>query len=194
LERLAGDGIKEVVIQPTHIMDGFEYDDLCGIAAEYRENFDSLEIGAPLLYSDEDIKRAVEVLSGEIEEIGSKDTAVVFMGHGTHHEADAVYGKLQDAFEEAGFKNVFIGTVEGAAAFENVLEGLKGFGANKVILYPFMIVAGDHAENDMAGDGPDSWKNMLEAEGYETECRLRGLGESEGVRGMILEHLEAAMG
>ncbi len=192
MERLVADGVKDVLIQPTHVMNGFEYDDMVNEVSEFVDKFDSMKIGKAILTADEDYAKLIAAITEETASYNTEDTAIVFMGHGTHHEQNAVYATLQDKLAEAGYANYFIGTVEAEPSLEQVIEMVKASSAKKVVLLPLMIVAGDHATNDMAGDEEDSWKTAFIAEGYEVECVLKGLGEYEGVRQIIVEHAAAA--
>lgn len=193
MDRLVADGVKEVVIQPTHVMNGFEYEDVVAEVNAYADKFDSLTIGEPLLISDDDYAQVVASLAAETESYNAEGTAIVYMGHGTHHEANATYAKLQEALVNAGHTNIFIGTVEGSPTLDDVKAQIAASGATKVVLLPLMIVAGDHATNDMAGDEAESWKSVLTAEGYEVECVLKGLGEYAGIQELFVQHTAAAM-
>ena len=193
MERLVAEGVKEVVIQPTHVMTGFEYDDVVAVASEYEGKFDSLKISNPVVTSDADYDALVASLIEETAEYNAQGNAVVFMGHGTHHEANATYANLQAKLHEAGYTNYFIGTVEGSPLVEDVLASVQATDATKVVLLPLMIVAGDHANNDMAGDEEGSWKDVFTKAGYEVECVLKGLGEYAGVQQIILDHAVAAI-
>ncbi len=189
MDRLVADGIKEVVIQPTHVMNGFEYDDIINEVSVYKDKFESFKVGKQLLASDEDFKEIVSVITEETKSYDTEGTAIVFMGHGTEHESNAVYSKVQQYITDAGHDNYFMGTVEATPSLDDVVALVKESGANKVVLLPFMIVAGDHANNDMAGDEEDSWKSAFEAEGFEVETVLKGMGEYTGVQNMIVKHL-----
>jgi sirohydrochlorin cobaltochelatase len=193
LERLAADGVAEVIVQPTHVMAGYEYDDVVAELAPYQGKFRRLAVGSPLLSSDSDYDALVSVLAEETKAHNTPGTAVVFMGHGTEHDANAVYGKLQQRVAEAGLANYIIGTVEAHPALEDVLALVKASGAAKVVLLPLMIVAGDHANNDMAGDEPDSWKSAFLAEGFDVACDLRGMGQYPGVQALVVRHAGEAM-
>ena len=187
-ERLIQDGVKDVVVVPTHVMMGFEYDDVAKVVEENQKNFDHLIMGKSLLAEDGDFRQLVEVLAEDTKEYQDDETAIVYMGHGTEHQSNEVYAKLQETFANAGQKNYFVGTVEATPSLEDVLQKVQEGQYKKVVLLPLMIVAGDHANNDMAGDEEDSWKSAFEKAGYEVECVIRGLGESEGVREMIIDH------
>ena len=193
MDRLVADGVKEIVVQPTHVMPGFEYDDVVAEVTEYRDQFDSIKIAQPLLSAEADFDALVGVLTAETAAYNTEGTAIVFMGHGTHHEANSTYGTLQQKLVDAGFANYFIGTVEAAPALEDVMAMVEASGAQKVVLLPLMIVAGDHANNDMAGDEEDSWKSAFIAAGYEVECVLKGLGQYAGVQQILIDHAGAAM-
>ena len=193
MDRLVADGVKEVVIQPTHVMPGFEYDDVMAEIAAYADKFDSMKVGDPLLTSDKDYDAVVASLVAETAEYNVAGTAVVFMGHGTHHEANSTYARLEKRLHAAGYTNYFVGTVEGAPLIDDVIESVKATDAKKVVLLPLMIVAGDHANNDMAGDEEDSWKTAFTNAGYEVECVLKGLGQYEGVQNLLVAHAGKAI-
>lgn len=193
MSRLVMDGVKEVVIQPTHVMPGAEYDDVMAEIAAYENQFDRFKVGEPLLVEDADYAALISCLAEETAEYNTDGTAIVFMGHGTHHEANSTYATLQEKLVEAGYTNYFIGTVEATPSLEDVMALVKDSGAKKVVLLPLMIVAGDHANNDMAGDEEDSWKTAFTNAGYEVECVLKGLGQYAGVQQMIIDHAKAAM-
>lgn len=191
MDRLVSDGVKEVVVQPTHVMSGFEYDDVVAEVTPYADKFDSFKVGSPLLVSDADYDEVVSIITGETKDYDAEGTAVVFMGHGTEHEANATYAKLQQHLTAAGYDNYFIGTVEATPSLDDVLALVQDSGAKKVVLLPLMIVAGDHANNDMAGDEEGSWKTTFEQAGFEVECVLRGLGQYAGIQDMFVEHVGA---
>lgn len=193
MDRLVADGVKTVVIQPTHVMNGYEYDDVIAEIAPYADQFEGFAVGAPLLTSLEDYEAVTEALLADNEYVGSEDTAIVYMGHGTEHFANATYSQMQLMMQAAGYENVFVGTVEGFPALENVMASVTAFGAEKVVLYPFMVVAGDHANNDMAGDEEDSWKTAFTNAGFEVECVLEGMGQNPAIQAVYVEHVQAAM-
>lgn len=193
MDRLVADGVKEVVIQPTHVMSGFEYDDVVEEVNKYVDKFDSLKIGKTLLAEDADYDTLIEALKEETAQYNEEGTAIIYMGHGTEHEANATYAKLQEKITAAGLDNYFIGTVEAEPSLEDVIAMAKEYGAKKVVLLPLMIVAGDHANNDMAGDEDDSWKTAFENEGFEVECVIKGLGQYAGVQKMIVDHAAATI-
>ena len=190
MTRLVEDGVRDVIIQPTHVMAGFEYDDVVAETSLYKEYFDTFKIGSQLLRSQKDFDELVEILVEEHKAtIEDPETALVFMGHGTEHPANITYTKMQEAWEEYNYPNVVVGTVESTPSLEDVLERVKGLeGVKKVVLAPMMIVAGDHANNDMAGDEEDTWKTAFTNAGYEVECHIHGLAEIEDLRKFMIEH------
>lgn len=196
LEELKKEGCPQVVLQPTHIMNGRENNAMLRIIENYRNLFGKFLVGKPVLSTKEDFFQLAQAVLNEIPEKEDDHTAIVFMGHGTEHESDAIYGVLQDQMRDMGYENIYIGTVEGRLKLDIIIQQMKktgGPGIQKVILYPLMIAAGDHAVNDMAGMHKDSWRSLLESAGYRTECRLKGLGEYEGVRQLIVHHTGDAM-
>lgn len=185
------EGIEDIIVQPTHIINGIENDNMICDIMKVREGFKSVRIGAPLLNNTKDY---MDIIHGFIKEINEdrKDLALVCMGHGTTHYSNTSYAALEYMFHDAGYEDVYIGTVEAYPAIETVIKKLKKKSYKKVLLTPFMIVAGDHAKNDMAGTEEDSWINILTGEGYEVECLLKGLGEYKTVRDIFLEHIKEA--
>ena len=179
LKVLKDKGFEEIITMSLHILDGIEYsklDDKFG------------KISKPLLADDEDFEKIVE--NKEFNDLEGND-AIVFMGHGTESEADYAYQKLQEEYLKAGKNNIFIATVEGKVTIKDVIEKMKGKGFRNILLKPLMIVAGDHAKNDMSSDNEDSWKIMLKNEGYEVTSVLKGMGEYEFIREMFMDKLEA---
>ena len=193
MERLVADGVKNVVIQPTHIMNGAEYDDVMDEIAPYADQFEGFAVGAALLTEYEDYEAVIDALLADNEYAGDDDVALVYMGHGTHHFANAAYSQMELMLHAEGYENAFVGTVEGFPALENVMAEVAAYGAGKVILTPFMVVAGDHANNDMAGDEEDSWKTAFAEAGYEVECVLEGMGQNPAIRAIYVEHVRDAM-
>ena len=184
LERLCADGARKVVVQPTHLLYGFEYDKLKAEADAFAARFEQVTVGRPLLANTEDIQRFAVGLSQTYPERDGE--AVVLMGHGTEHFANAVYPALQTALHLKGRDDLYIGTVEGWPSFDDVLNQLK---ERRVLLAPLMLVAGDHAREDMAGDSPDSWKSRLEQAGVSVTCSFTGLGMLPWVQEMYRERL-----
>ena len=193
MERLVADGVRDVVIQPTHVMPGIEYDGVIAQIGAYRERFHSMKVGRPLLVEDRDYDTLIAALAEETAPYNTSDTAMVFMGHGTEHAANATYPKLQQKLIQAGFHNFFIGTVEAEPTVEDVLADVRKTDAKKVVLLPLMVVAGDHAHNDMAGDAEDTWKAVFADAGYETRCVLKGLGQYPAVQQMFVDHVADAL-
>ncbi len=193
MERLIADGVRDVVIQPTHVMPGIEYDGVIAQIGAYRERFHSMKVGRPLLVEDRDYDTLIAALAEETAPYNTSDTAMVFMGHGTEHAANATYPKLQQKLNQAGFHNFFIGTVEAEPTVEDVLAEVRKTNAKKVVLLPLMVVAGDHAHNDMAGDAEDTWKAVFANAGYETQCVLKGLGQYPAVQQMVVDHVADAL-
>ena len=193
LNRAADNGVKTLVVQPTHLMDGFEYNDLVDELAGFADAFEAIAVGEPLLSSEEDFAAVAEAIAQATAEYDDGETAICFMGHGTEAESNGVYAKMQQVLSEAGYDNYFIGTVEAEPSVEDLLEAVQAGDYKRVVLRPLMIVAGDHANNDMAGDEEDSWKSVFESAGYEVECVLSGLGELEAIRDLFVQHAQAAM-
>ena len=215
MERAVANGVKNLIIQPTHLMHGAEYDELMEVVAAYEDQFETLKVAEPLLGEvgddatviNEDKKTVAEVLTAEaVKDAGYESldaakedgVAFVFMGHGTSHAAKVSYSQMQTQMAELGYDNVFIGTVEGEpeeTACEAVIEAASAAGYTKVVLRPLMVVAGDHANNDMAGEDEDSWLSMFNASGkFESvETQVVGLGEIEAIQQMYVEHTADAM-
>lgn len=193
MDKLVADGITKVVVQPTHVMNGAEYDDMIAEITPYADKFEVMAVGTPLLTSYEDYEAVIAALLADNENAGSADTALVYMGHGTHHFANATYSQLEAMMHAEGYENAFVGTVEGFPTLEVVQSQVAAYGANKIILMPLMVVAGDHACNDMAGDEEDSWKVILTDAGYDVECVLEGLGQNADIRAIYVDHVKAAI-
>lgn len=193
LERAADNGVKTLVIQPTHLMNGLEYEELMEEVASYSDAFEQIAVGEPLLTSDGDFEAVMRAITEDTAEYDDGETAICFMGHGTEAESNAVYVRLQELLTENGYENYYIGTVEAEPTLEDVMAAVGEGDYKKVVLKPLMIVAGDHANNDMAGEEEDSWKSQFEAAGYEVECILSGLGEQEAIQNLFAEHAQAAM-
>ena len=187
LNRLVTLGYTHVYCQPTHIMGGEEYDDLCTDAAMIVNHVAVLKIGRPLLFHTSDFPALVEAMRNEI--LPSEETAYVLMGHGTAHTANMVYPALDYWFKRCDFPYVFVGTVEGYPTLDTVLEQLHQISCRKVILLPLMLVAGDHAQNDMAGDDEDSWKTVLIRQGFDVTVKLNGIGEYPAVQQLYVQHV-----
>ena len=193
LERAVDNGVRTLVVQPTHLMHGFEYNDLKNELAEYADAFDMIVLAEPLLNIDRDFDTVAEAIVDATADYDNGETAVCFMGHGTEAESNEVYEKMQTVLSEAGCAHYYIGTVEAEPSVEDVLRQVQEGSYKRVVLRPLMIVAGDHANNDMAGDEPDSWKSVFAGAGYEVECVVEGLGQLPAVRELIVEHTREAM-
>lgn len=215
LDRAVENGVKNLVVQPTHLMHGAEYDEMAEVLEQYQDKFESVAIAEPMLgevgddatvINEDKAAVAQAVADAAVQEAGfdsmeaaaEDGTAFVFLGHGTSHTAKVSYSQMQTQMEELGFKNAFIGTVEGEpedTACEAVIEKVKAAGYKKVILRPLMVVAGDHANNDMAGSEEDSWKSMFEASGNfdSVEAQIAGLGRIDAVKQLYVEHTKAAI-
>lgn len=191
LEKMKEQGIKEIYIQPSLIIEGHEYDKTHREVKSFlEENTDfTVKVGLPLLSSDKDYENAVEAL--DIPEL-DENNALIYMGHGSDHTADLAYEKIENVIRSKGYNNVFVGTVEGEVEIEDIIERLDDE-IKYVELKPFMLVAGDHATNDMASDEEDSWKSKIEEKGIEVKATLVGLGESEKIRNIFLSHLKDIM-
>ena len=215
LDRAVANGVKNLVVQPTHLMHGAEYDEMMEMIDEYKDQFESVAVAEPLLgevgadaavinADKEAVAKAVTAAAvkdagfDSLEAAAEEKVAFVFMGHGTSHTAKVSYSQMQTAMQTLGYSNVFIGTVEGEpeeTACENVIEAVKAAGYTKVILRPLMVVAGDHANNDMAGADDDSWLSQFQASGdfASVECQIAGLGEIEDIQQRYIEHTKAAI-
>lgn len=190
MEQMLSDGVEQVIVQPTHIINGIENDRMLSDLMEYTDRFEKIRVGSPLLTSVEDYKKAIHAVMAEVRL--EEDEALVLMGHGTDHHANSAYPTLEYTFHALGYNQVLVGTVEGFPDLRNVMTKLAVGGQKKVTLLPFMVVAGDHAKNDMAGE-EDSWKEKLLVEGYEVKAVIKGLGEMKGIRNIYQEHIEALL-
>lgn len=193
LDRAVANGVKTLVVQPTHLMNGFEYNDLVDELAKYSDSFEQIAIGEPLLTSDADFDSVAEALVKATEQFDDGNTAICFMGHGTEADSNSVYARMQDVLAGKGCENYYIGTVEAEPTIDDIMEAASAGAYTDAVLRPMMIVAGDHANNDMAGDEEDSWKSILTAEGYNVECVLEGLGSLEDIQQLFVEHAQAAI-
>ena len=190
MEQMRADGITDVLVQPTHVINGIENDLMKEDALSYREYFHSISFGDPLLTNEQDNLEVIQAVAEEFSHL-TRDEVLVLMGHGTTHYANSIYAALDYTFKDKGYENIFLGTVEAYPTMESLLKMIKNYKPSKVVLAPFMIVAGDHAKNDMAGDDPDSWYSQFKAAGYEVEPVVKGLGEYPGIRKLLVEHLQA---
>lgn len=190
LKRMQDDGIDELVVQPTHIIHGIENDNMIKDISLYKDYFTSIKISTPLLSTSNDYLKVVDIIMNYYKPM--KEEALVLMGHGTTHYANASYPALSYTFLQQGYSNVFVGTVEGYPELEHVISLMKKSSAHTVKLLPFMLVAGDHAQNDMDGSDEDSWKSRFIQEGYQVQSIVKGLGEIKEIRELYLEHLNQA--
>ena len=215
LDRAVDNGVKNLVVQPTHLMHGAEYDEMTEAIDEYKDKFESVAIAEPMLGEvgddatviNDDKKAVAQAITDEackeagydsMEAAAEDGTAFVFMGHGTSHTANVTYDQMQTQMNDLGFTNAFIGTVEGEpedTECQAVIAKVKDAGFKKVVLRPLMVVAGDHANNDMAGDDEDSWKSQFDASGAfdSVDCQIAGLGRIEAVEDLYVEHTKAAI-
>ena len=213
LERAVANGVKNLVVQPTHLMHGAEYDEMCAAIDDYRDNFDAVSIAEPLLgevgsdatvinADKEAVAKAITAAAVEasgfdsLEAAKEADAAFVLLGHGTAHIARVSYSQMSTQMQQLGYENVFIGTVEGEpeeTACESVIEEVRAAGYTTVILRPLMVVAGDHANNDMAGSDDDSWKPMFEDAGFTVDCQIAGLGGIADIQALYIAHTQAAI-
>ncbi len=213
LERAVANGVKNLVVQPTHLMHGAEYDEMCAAIDDYRDNFDAVSIAEPLLgevgsdatvinADKEAVAKAITAAAVEasgfdsLEAAKEAGAAFVLLGHGTAHVARVSYSQMSTQMQQLGYENVFIGTVEGEpeeTACESVIEEVRAAGYTTVILRPLMVVAGDHANNDMAGSDDDSWKPMFEDAGLTVDCQIAGLGGIADIQALYIAHTQAAI-
>lgn len=191
-QRMIADGITDVIVQPTHVINGIENDIMTEEALAFSSHFSTIHFGTPLLTSMEDNNYLIEAIHHEFSDL-EEDEVLVLMGHGTTHYANAIYAALDYTFKDKGYPNIFLGTVEAYPSMDSLLHMVKEYSPRRVVLAPFMIVAGDHATNDMAGDDPDSWRSQFEAAGFPVKCVLKGLGEYPDIRKLFLSHIEEAI-
>ena len=194
LDRAVKNGVKTLVVQPTHLMNGLEYNELKKELDKYKDKFDKIALGEPLLTSDDDYKKVIAAITSDTKEYRDGETAICFMGHGTEAKSNKVYSTLQEKLKAAGYNDYFVGTVEAKPSVDDLIAQVKESGKyKKVILQPLMVVAGDHANNDMAGDDKDSWVTKFKASGFEVKPVLRGLGQIYDIQKIYLEHVKAAI-
>ena len=193
LDRAVENGVKNLVVQPTHLMNGLEYNDLVNEIAEYSDSFEKVAIGEPLLTSDADFQTVADAIVDATAEYDDGETAICFMGHGTEADSNSVYAKMQQVLTDGGHTNYFVGTVEASPSLDDVLALVQAGNYKKVVLRPLMIVAGDHANNDMAGDEEGTWKAAFEDAGYEVTTVVEGLGQLEAIQDLLVQHAQAAV-
>lgn len=189
--QMLADGVRRVYVQPTHLIPGREYEKLCAEAEAFRPRLESLTLGRPLLKEGADLARAASLLSARFAPAPGR--ALVFLGHGTDHPADLFYPALQTAFSALGRRDVLVGTVEGWPGFEELLAQIEAGGYASALLSPFLLVAGEHARQDMGGEEPGSLASLLRARGLSVECNFEGLGAFPEFRALYTEHLRALL-
>jgi sirohydrochlorin cobaltochelatase len=188
LARAKANGVKNLLVQPTHLMNGYEYGDLVKELEACAGDFETVKIGAPLLTTDEDFAAVAQAMVDAAAGYDDGKTAVCYMGHGSEAAANGIYARMQQHLTGSGHDNFFVGTVEAEPTAEDLVKLVKAAGYEKVVLRPMMIVAGDHANNDMAGDGEDSWKSVFTAAGFQVTCEINGLGELEAIQQLLAAH------
>lgn len=194
LEKLYKEGYTHVLVQPTLVMGGEENDRMLFAVEEYKDQFKTIICGKPLLSTEKDYERLTTILTDDTREYDEAGTEIIFMGHGTEHVANEAYERLAGVFSRREFDRYHIGTVEAEPTFQDIMEQVKKTDSTRIVLQPLMIVCGDHAHNDMAGEEDDSWKTQLEEEGYQVICRLKGMGELSGVCQILVDHAMEAKG
>lgn len=192
LEKISKEKYGELLVVPTHVINGEEYDQMMEALEPFEEKFETLTVSSPLLTHATDYDLVADAIVSELPEVDDQ-TAVVLMGHGTHHDANSAYPMLDYVFKHMGHENIYVGTVEGSPEFDAVKKDLEGKGYEKVLLMPLMVVAGDHAHNDMAGDEEDSWKVMFKSLGYEVDYIMKGMGELPAIQNLFVEHAKEAL-
>lgn len=195
LNRAADDGIRTLIVQPTHLMSGYEYEDLKTAVEAQQDQFASVALGEPLLTDDQDYEDVAAAISEKTQAyLDQGDTAVCFMGHGTEAASNVDYARLQEVLTNDGYTDRYVGTVEAEPSVDDLIETVRADSKyKKVVLLPLMVVAGDHANNDMAGDDPDSWKSRFAEAGYDVECVLEGLGQDPAIQKIYVEHTRNAI-
>lgn len=191
LEQMHKDGIRELIVQPTHILDGIENNIMKEEVLSYNDSFDNIAFGTPLLSSPNDELAAIQTIADEFSNL-EKNEALVFMGHGTTHQTNSVYASLESKFKSSGHNNMFIGTVEADPTIKDLVKEVADFKPARIYITPFMIVAGDHAHNDMAGNSSDSWVYQFQNTGFEVCPILKGLGEYPSIRALFIDHVRMA--
>ncbi len=193
MDKLSSEGFDKVVVQPTHVMNGMEYDDVVRIVSDHVGNIPSLRMGQPLLTTDRDYDALILALEATVIPELEDDEVLVLMGHGSEHYANATFSQLQLKLWAKGHRNIFVTTVDGYPGFGDTVDFVDTIGLRKAVLFPLMVVAGDHANNDMAGDEEDSLRSVLESRGYRVRCIVRGIGEYPEFRELFAEHVAQAM-
>lgn len=194
MDKLVSEGVREVIVQPTHLMDGFEYNDIKTALEDYVSSFDKCVLGAPLLASEADQRAVAQAIKETMERYEDDQTAICLMGHGTEADSNAIYATMQQVFADLGYKNYFVATVEASPTFEDVATAAKEAGYTKAVLRPMMVVAGDHANNDMADtEDPESFASVMIAAGFEVTSVIEGLGQIPAIDEIYVSHVADAI-
>ena len=194
MDKLVAEGVKEVVVQPTHLMDGFEYTDIKNSLEDYTSKFDKTALGTPLLTTEDDQVAVAKAIKADMERYEDDQTAICLMGHGTEADSNAIYTTMQKVFQDLGYDNYFIATVEATPTFDDAIKAAKDAGYTKAVLRPMMVVAGDHATNDMADTSdPESFASLMIAAGFEVTSVLEGLGQIVDIDEIYVAHTQDAI-
>ncbi|MEG0919023.1 MAG: sirohydrochlorin cobaltochelatase [Anaerovoracaceae bacterium] len=193
MAKLYEEGIEEVYVQPTHVINGVEYEKILKQLADFEDKFNIITVGKPLLSSQKDFRQACAAIIDRTRHI-NKEEVLLLMGHGTDNNGDLAYLKLEEIFESMGYGNYLVATVEGNMRIENIIPRLKAIRPTTIYLMPFMVVAGEHVKNDMCGEGENSWKNILEKQGFRVKVIDEGLGENIQVRKVYKNHINDCLG
>ncbi len=194
LEKLKNEGYKDVIVQPLHVIPGSEFDYINNVVKRYKssETFENIVIGRPLICfkgEEDGVPDDYSIMLDALTKQLPKNDTVILMGHGTNHIANAVYCCFESVLRDRGFENVHVATVEGYPTLDRVIPNVRARQSTEVILMPLLLVAGDHVKNDMVGDSEDSWKNILEAEGFKVNLYMHGLGENSNVQDIYIQHI-----
>lgn len=193
MELMKKNGVTEVLVQPTHVLPGIEYEQMMDDLRKFTTRFQQIKIGEPLLHDTSDCEIVVDTVGTYLESCHlQQNSGVILMGHGTQHDVNPIYCKVDDMLKQRGYTNVHVATVEAVPSIEDVIETIKKYSYHHIFLLPFMIVAGDHAKNDMAGENEGSYYSKLKKEGYVVTFELKGLGEYPAIRELILQHATQA--
>ena len=191
LEKIINDNIKELIIQPTHIVNGIENNLMIETILNYKDNFESIKIGDPLLTSTKDYNKLIDIIIKKFSYL-KEDEVLICVGHGSNNCVNSIYERLNYMFKEKGFKNIFVATIKGYSNLSNIILELKDFNPKKITLMPLMIVSGNHVLKDIIGDNKDSWKSILEDNDFKVEYSLKSLGEYKEIRKIYIEHIKDA--
>lgn len=189
LEKMRGDGIKKVIVQPTFMIRGLEYEKMCKSIEKYKQDFKALYIGAPLLTSVEDYFEVIEIIANEVNKI-QEDEVILCMGHGVEHFMSVSYAALDYMFKDRGYENFYVATIDAFPRLEDVMKHFDKKGYKRVRILPFMLVAGHHVQKSVMEQVQGSWKVELESAGYKVECVFKGLGEYQKIRNLYRKHIQ----